>query len=67
MTTTKKKRGRKKKVSKSVQDEPVECQSVQGEQPELDMSVDSEDEQPENKVRDDRKNLRKFDKFKNRK
>lgn len=67
MAQTKKKRGRKKKVSKSVQDEPIQCQPVQDEQPELDLSVDSDDKAPENKVRDDRQKLRKFDKFRNRK
>jgi hypothetical protein len=67
MTEGKKKRGRKKKVSIMVQDEPYECQAVEAHEAELDLSIDSEPEQPENNVRDDGQNLRKFDKFQNTK
>lgn len=60
------KKSTKKKTSSRVQSEPVQCQPVQDEQPELDLSVDSEASESENKVMDDRQKLRKFDKFKDR-
>lgn len=64
MTEVKKKRGRKPKSEKQdVQDEHSECPCPHEEQAD---QVDSDDAAPENRVKDDRRSLRKFDKFRNR-